>query len=81
MEKKAIDPSGAVGTLTPREREVFSYLLKGMKRDDIASQIGVSLNTFGFHNKNVYRKLQVRSRSELILRYIEYANLDTGGSK
>ena len=83
MNKKTIDSYETVKTLTLREREVFSYLLTKMKPNDIADAIGITMSTFGFHYKNVYKKLQVHSRHELVLRYLRYAdrNADTGKKK
>ena len=74
MKKSVVNSSAAVKTLTPREHEVFLYLLTKMNTNDIASATGININTFRFHNKNVYKKLQVHSRHELILRYFEYTD-------
>ena len=74
MKKSVVNSSEAVKTLTPREHEVFIYLLTKMNAHEIASAAGMNINTFRFHYKNVYKKLQVHSRHELILRYIEYAD-------
>ncbi len=52
--------------LTPREREVAAYVFRGYSAKRIAEIDCVSLNTVQTHTRNVYRKLGVHSRQELI---------------
>ncbi len=52
--------------LTPREREVAAYVFRGYSAKRIAEIDCVSLNTVQSHTRNVYRKLGVHSRQELI---------------
>ncbi|MCC7118337.1 MAG: DUF805 domain-containing protein [Anaerolineales bacterium] len=54
--------------LSAREQEVVDLLLKGKSNKLIASALGISDRTVEFHLKNVYAKLQVGSRTELILK-------------
>ena len=54
--------------LSRREREVVKLLLQGKSNKLIALSLGISDRTVEFHLKNVYTKLQVRSRVELILK-------------
>ncbi len=68
--------SGESVTLTPREREVFQLLLKGMKEKEIAGALHISRSGVGFFTKRIYKKLDVNSKPELILRYYNF-----GGSK
>jgi signal transduction histidine kinase len=58
----------AVGTqvrapLTSREREVLSYVVKGMTNKQIAASLGISDRTVQFHLGNVLHKLDVASRT------------------
>jgi DNA-binding CsgD family transcriptional regulator len=53
--------------LSRREKEVISLLMQGKSNKQIAFALGVSERTIEFHLKNVYTKLQVTSRVELIL--------------
>jgi DNA-binding CsgD family transcriptional regulator len=55
-------------SLSRREREVADLLLQGMSNKQIALGLGISERTVEFHLKNVYMKLQVGSRVELILK-------------
>lgn len=52
--------------LTQREREILSVLIRGRLDKEIANDLGISLDTVKKHNKSIYRKLNVRNRSEVI---------------
>ena len=56
---------GVHSRLTARERQVAVLIASGLKRRDIASQLGVSLNTVTTLASRAYGKLGVRSRSAL----------------
>ncbi len=62
----------AVMTLTLREKEVFYMLLKGMKAREIASKISISLCGANYFIKQIYRKLDVNSKIELVIRYFDF---------
>jgi DNA-binding CsgD family transcriptional regulator len=51
--------------LTEREREIASLILKGHSSKSIARIISISPGTVKIHRKNMYRKLQISSQSEL----------------
>lgn len=51
--------------LTEREREIAALLLSAEAIKNIASTLGVSQSTVSFHSKNLYRKCDIQSRSEL----------------
>ena len=55
--------------LTSREQEIFTMLLTGMSPKEIAYTIKISYDTVRFHQKNLYRKLEIQSRSELFAKY------------
>jgi len=63
---KIIDCWPAVGTLTAREMEVFKELIVNKKRKDIADELYVSENTIKKHTSNIFSKLEVSSRSEIM---------------
>jgi DNA-binding NarL/FixJ family response regulator len=52
--------------LTQRETEVLSHLCKGKSYKMIAETLIISEDTIHFHIKNIYRKLQVHSKSEAV---------------
>ncbi|MES2438302.1 MAG: response regulator transcription factor [Verrucomicrobiota bacterium] len=56
--------------LTQRETETLDLLVKGYFYKEIASELGIRIDTVAFHLGNIYRKLHVRTRSEAILKYM-----------
>lgn len=55
--------------LTEREKEILRLLIKGNSYKEIAGAIFISVETLNSHIKNIYRKLNVHSRSELAAKY------------
>jgi DNA-binding CsgD family transcriptional regulator/MFS family permease len=52
--------------LSAREQDVFEQLALGRGSDNIAKRLNVTLNTARTHTHNIYAKLDVHSRQELI---------------
>ncbi|ORA21363.1 response regulator transcription factor, partial [Mycobacterium aquaticum] len=52
--------------LAPRELEVLQHLVAGQRNRTIALTLGISENTVKFHVRNLFRKLDVSSRTEAI---------------
>ena len=52
--------------LSPREKEVFRELLTDKKRKEIAEALCISENTVKTHTSNVFSKLEVSTRNELM---------------
>lgn len=61
-------PAGDVAewNLAARELEVLQHLAAGQRNRTIASSLGISENTVKFHVRNLFRKLDVGSRTEAI---------------
>lgn len=57
--------------LTPREREVLELLAKGFLYKEIAAKLGITFATVHTHLRTVYEKLQVRSRTQAVTRYLQ----------
>ncbi|MBQ9954483.1 MAG: hypothetical protein IJO87_03525 [Eggerthellaceae bacterium] len=55
-----------IGNLTKTERVIFDAYLDRATTKEIMASLGITENTLKFHNKNLYRKLGVRSRKELM---------------
>jgi DNA-binding CsgD family transcriptional regulator len=58
------------GQLTPREREVAEYTLKGHSAEAIRQILGISSGTVRIHRRNIYAKLGISSQGELFARFI-----------
>lgn len=52
--------------LSPRELEILNLLARGFSNVEIGELISISRLTVGTHVKNIYRKLEVNSRSEAV---------------
>lgn len=52
--------------LTPKEREICNCYLSGMSTADVMESLNIKENTLKFHNKNIYSKLGVNSRKQLL---------------
>lgn len=52
-------------TLTPREREVLSFVVSGAMNKEIAFDLGISEITVKLHRSNMMRKMNARSVSHL----------------
>ena len=64
-------PKEAINSLTERESEILSHLAKGLKYKEIAEKLFISEGTVHTHLRNIYEKLQVRSRTEAVLKFIQ----------
>ena len=56
--------------LTDREKEILTCLVKGMSYKMVADTCFISIETVNVHIKNIYRKLQVHSKSEAVAKAI-----------
>lgn len=66
MKSAALDDRMGRYGLTPREIEVVGYVLNGYSYQKTADLMGVSLSTVQSHVKNLYRKLGVHTKDELV---------------
>lgn len=63
------------GALSPRETEILTYIGRGHSVAFVAKTLVISESTVRTHAKNIYRKLGVTSREELI-EYIDHMPAD-----
>lgn len=52
--------------LTPTERTIYDYYINGKNTSEIMIALNIKENTLKFHNKNIYGKLNVSSRKQLL---------------
>lgn len=60
------DAMALLSDLTRRERVTLTLLAEGRTRDEIAARLGISTHTVRTHMQNLYGKLGVHSRLELV---------------
>ncbi len=58
------------GILTPREREVAEFTLKGHSAESTGQILGIAAGTVRIHRRNIYAKLNINSQGELFSRFL-----------
>ncbi len=57
-------------TLSAREQEVLDYLSQGFLYKEIAEKMGISYETVHTYIRRIYEKLQVRTRTEAVAKFL-----------
>ena len=60
----------ATENLSPREQEVLDFLAKGFLYKEIADNLGISYETVHTYIRRIYEKLQVRTRTEAVAKFL-----------
>lgn len=73
LTAKAPQPAApiAVDNLTPREKEVLTYIAEGYTNREIAEDLVISVKTVDRHRENIMQKLNLHNRVELVKYAIE----------
>ena len=66
--KNVRPPARADHDLTPHELRLLKMLVEGHSYKTAAAELGSSINTIGTHMQSIYRKLQVHSKSEAVVK-------------
>ncbi len=76
LRKLVNDPGKSTlhGGLTPRELEIVRWVAQGMRNKEIARQVGIAEGTVKQHMHNIYEKLGVQGRVNLV-RYAQEQGL------
>ena len=64
LERK--EKAAFLGSLSPREQEIVKLLAANLRSNEIAEQLGISLGTVKVHLHNVYGKLGLNDRTDLM---------------
>ena len=56
--------------LTPRERQIAELACRGFRNEDIARELEITAGTAKTHIRNIYRKIHVKSKISMLLRFI-----------
>jgi DNA-binding NarL/FixJ family response regulator len=68
VKEKPVSPNKETFDLSAREKEILTCLIKGMSYKMIADTCFISIETVNVHIKNIYKKLQVHSKSEAVVK-------------
>jgi DNA-binding NarL/FixJ family response regulator len=63
--RKKLSNSELLATLATRERQVFDFIVKGMRTKEISDELKIKANTVSTIKKVIFRKLKVNSNIEL----------------
>jgi two-component system response regulator NreC len=78
VDQPASASTPAVEELTPREREVLTYIAEGYTNREIAEALVISVKTVDRHRENIMQKLNLHSRVELVKYAIEKGLITVG---
>ncbi len=56
--------------LTPRERQIAELVCKGLMNGNIAKYLRIKPGTVKTHTRNIYRKIHVKSKIAMLLRFV-----------
>jgi DNA-binding CsgD family transcriptional regulator len=63
-----------VSRLTPREYQLYLLLLEGYSLRECADRLNVKYPTANTHMTSMYKKLEIKTRAELIIKYRDIRN-------
>ncbi len=67
--KRLLQKYPELTTLSKRELEVFAHLLTDKTQAKIAEELFITHSSVHFHCKNIYKKLNINSRKQLLIKY------------
>ena len=70
------DPEDADEALTPREKEILLWVARGLPNKQIALQVHISEATVRAHVSNIFSKLNLANRSQVVLYAIQKGWID-----
>ena len=67
--KRMLEIYPELENLSKRELEVFAQLLSDKTQAQIAEELFITHSSVHFHCKNIYKKLGISSRKQLLIKY------------
>jgi LuxR family maltose regulon positive regulatory protein len=68
LSSSVIRPSSLVEPLSQRELKILHLIAQGLSNHEISERLFLALSTVKGHNRNIFDKLQVQSRTEAVAR-------------
>jgi DNA-binding NarL/FixJ family response regulator len=68
--QQAPSQTSDLARLTPREKDVLDQLARGFGYKEVADNLHIGTGTLQTHVHNIYEKLQVHSRTEAVVKYL-----------
>ena len=68
VQDKTANAAGLMENLSDRELELLRLVAEGLSNQDIAERLVISVGTVKAHTSNIYRKLDVRTRTQAVAR-------------
>lgn len=65
-EQRQLEEASPIVELTPREREILHFLIKGMTNKEISAATHLAVDTIKTHLRNIFRKMGIKNRSQAI---------------
>ena len=70
LDKKQWSYVQTLYNLTPREREIAEQICQGLGNGGIAKNLRIKPGTVKTHTRNIYRKLRVKNKIAMLLRFL-----------
>jgi len=65
--------------MSPRELQVAKLVCRGFSNGDIAGELKIKDGTAKTHLRNIYRRIRVKNKIAMLLKFIEQANKFSAG--
>lgn len=65
--------------LTPREVQIAELICQGLRQGSIARQLDIRPGTVKTHIRNIYRKVKVKNKISMLLRFVGESRVASGG--
>lgn len=69
-------PNPYFSLLTDREKQILKLFINGLSYKEVGHQLDVRLDTVRSHIRNIYKKLNVRSKTEAVMKVMESNIID-----
>jgi DNA-binding CsgD family transcriptional regulator len=60
--------------MSPREMDVARMVCSGFTNDEVAARLGIKIATVKTHLRNVYRRLRVQRKLDMLLTFLDQSN-------